>query len=144
MRSIGNLAHANFVARFFDIPLQDDRAGSDGYTATALSDTLANLFSYVFLDLDTAASFKNRVVAEADTKCLGQKMQKVVEGAKGLRFPSLRSVLRMDSGNRVLRSYGLELVERLLGHGKSVDEVVWTIIPTAAAASATQAQGVSK
>lgn len=71
-------------------------------------------------------------------------MQMVVEGAKALSFPSLRSVLRMDPGDRVLRGYGLELVERLLGRGKSVDEAVWSIIPTAAAASATQAQGVSK
>lgn len=40
-------------------------------------------------------------------------------------------------------SYGPRLVKRLLRVEKSVDEVVWTIIPTAAAACATQAQGVS-
>ncbi|KAI1119929.1 hypothetical protein F5Y10DRAFT_290643, partial [Nemania abortiva] len=68
-------------------------------------------------------------------------MQMVVEGAKASSFPSLRSVLRMHPGDRVLRSYGLELVKRLLGGGKSVDEAVWTIIPTAAAASSAQAHG---
>ncbi|KAK3937994.1 heme peroxidase [Diplogelasinospora grovesii] len=141
VRDIGNLAHAHFVARFFDIPLQDDGAGSDSYTATALSDVLANLFGYVFLDLDTAASFKNRVVAAADTKRLGEKMRRTVAGVKAQSFPSLRHVLRIASSDGVLRSYGAELVERLLGRGKSVDETVWTIIPTAAAASATQAQG---
>lgn len=105
---------------------------------------LANLFGYVFLDLDTAESFKNRIVAEADTKTLGEKMQTRVAGIRAQSFPSLRHVLQIVSSDRVLRSYGEELVERLLESGKGVDEAVWTIIPTAAAACATQAQGVSK
>ncbi|KAH7009651.1 heme peroxidase family protein [Ilyonectria destructans] len=141
VRDIGNLVHAHFTARFFDIPLQEDGAGPEGYTGRVLSDALANLFGYVFLDLDTAQSFKNRVVAAADTKTLGEKMQPTVAGVRAQSFPSLRHVLRMVSSDGVLRSYGAELVDRLLGSGKEVDEAVWTIIPTAAAACATQAQG---
>ncbi|KAJ3453403.1 hypothetical protein MRS44_017650 [Fusarium solani] len=141
VRDIGNLAHAHFVSRFFDIPLQEDGAASDSYTARALSDTLADLFGYVFLDLDTAASFKNRLIAAAGTKKLGEKMQRTVGGIKAQSFPSLRHVLRTASSDGVLESYGEELVERLLGPGKGIDEAVWAIIPTAAAACATQAQG---
>ncbi|RFU32995.1 hypothetical protein B7463_g3353, partial [Scytalidium lignicola] len=141
VRYIGNLAHAHFVSRFFGIPLQEDGGESDSYTAISLSDVLADLFGYVFLDLDTAASFKNRVVAAAETKDLGKKIQKTVTGIKAQSFPSLRHVLRTVSNDGVLRSYGAELIDRLLRSGKGVDEAVWTIIPTAAAACATQAQG---
>ncbi|EXK24073.1 hypothetical protein FOMG_19185 [Fusarium oxysporum f. sp. melonis 26406] len=141
VRDIGNLAHAHFTSQFFGIPLQEYGAGSDSYTARALSDVLANLFGYVFLDLDTAASYKNRVVAAAETKSLGEKMQTTVAGIKAQRFPSLRHMLRIASSDGVLRSYGVELIDRLLESGKGVDEAVWTIIPTAAAACATQAQG---
>ncbi|EFY88096.1 heme peroxidase family protein [Metarhizium acridum CQMa 102] len=125
----------------FDIPLQENGAGSDNYTGRELSDVLANLFGYVFLDLDTAESFKNRIIAEADTKNLGEKMQARVAGIRAQSFPSLRHVLQLRSSDGALKSYGAELVERLLGSRKGVDEAVWTIIPTAAAASATQSQG---
>ncbi|KAK2923217.1 hem peroxidase, animal-type [Fusarium oxysporum f. sp. vasinfectum] len=141
VKDIGNLAHAHFTSQFFGIPLQEYGAGSDSYTARALSDVLANLFGYVFLDLDTAASYKNRVVAAAETKGLGEKMQTTVAGIKAQRFPSLRHMLRIVSSDGVLRSYGVELIDRMLESGKDVDVAVWTIIPTAAAACATQAQG---
>ncbi|KAG8417322.1 hypothetical protein J3459_012415 [Metarhizium acridum] len=141
VRDIGNLAHAHFVSQLFDIPLQENGAGSDNYTGRELSDVLANLFGYVFLDLDTAESFKNRIIAEADTKNLGEKMQARVAGIRAQSFPSLRHVLQIRSSDGALKSYGAELVERLLGSRKGVDEAVWTIIPTAAAASATQSQG---
>lgn len=93
--------------------------------------------------MDTAASYKNRVVAAAETKGLGEKMQTTVAGIKAQRFPSLRHMLRIASSDGVLRSYGVELIDRMLESGKDVDVAVWTIIPTAAAACATQAQGVS-
>ncbi|KAF5702892.1 fatty acid oxygenase [Fusarium mundagurra] len=141
VRDIGNLAHAHFTSQFFGIPLQEYGAGSDSYTARALSDVLANLFGYVFLDLDTAASYKNRVVAAAETKSLGEKMQTMIAEIKAQPFPSLRHMLRIASSDGVLRSYGVELIDRLLESGKGVDDAVWTIIPTAAAACATQAQG---
>jgi len=47
-------------------------------------------------------------------------------------------------GEAFLSDYGAKLIERWSQGGKSVDEVVWGIIPTAAAATGTQAQGVSQ
>ncbi|KMU89621.1 linoleate diol synthase (Linoleate (8R)-dioxygenase) [Coccidioides immitis H538.4] len=46
-----------------------------------------------------------------------------------------------DSLAHLFAEYGARLVERLSRGRKSVDEVTWTIIPTAAASVATQAQG---
>ncbi len=147
---MGNVAHAEFAGHFFAIPLQSKDGGRDSYTERSLSDVLAHLFGYVFLDLDTAQSFKNRVVAAREDKRLGEVMQRVVADIKARHFPSLSRMFRTaesggpgDSGATYLSSYGARLVERLLDKtGGSVDETVWALIPTAAAASATQAQGV--
>jgi hypothetical protein len=43
---------------------------------------------------------------------------------------------------RILTDYGIHLIQRLLKCYNSVDEVVATILPTAAAAVPTMAQGV--
>jgi hypothetical protein len=141
-QSVGNLAHAEFVGHFFGIPLQSNGGGPDSYTEQSLSSVLAHLFGYVFLDLDTTQSFKNRVVATQETKRLGEVMQKAVADIKARRSPSLSKMFRTEPVDPYLSSYGSRLVERVLDKMGSVDDTVWTIIPTAAAASATQAQGV--
>jgi hypothetical protein len=92
--------------------------------------------------LDTAKSFKNRAVAAKETKRMGEVLQQTVADIKSRHFPSLKQMFSMQSANTTLNSYGDQLVERLLDGGRGVDDTVWTIIPTAAAASATQAQGV--
>ncbi|KAL5603616.1 hypothetical protein FOVSG1_006366 [Fusarium oxysporum f. sp. vasinfectum] len=140
VKDIGNIAHAKFVGHFFSIPLKSNGGGPDSYTEETLADALRNLFGYVFLGLDTAKSFKNRIVAAKETKRMGEVMQEVVTNIKSRHFPSLGQLFHINSAN-TLGSYGEQLVERLLHAGQSVDETVWTIIPTAAAASATQAQG---
>ncbi|KAH7325577.1 heme peroxidase family protein [Stachybotrys elegans] len=146
VKDIGRLAHAHFVSRFFAIPLQEYGAGPNAYTAGDLSEDLSELFGYVFLDLDTVESYKNRVVATAKATRLGERMKvevgKVeVEKAGSHFLPSLRHLLGPVYSDSRLKSYGVELVKRLLGDGNGVDEATWTIIPTAAAACATQAQG---
>ncbi|KAK2469200.1 hypothetical protein H9L39_19181 [Fusarium oxysporum f. sp. albedinis] len=141
VKDIGNLAHSAFVGRFFAIPLKSNGGGSNSYTEESLADALGHLFGYVFLDLDTAKSFKNRTVAAKETKRLGEAMQQTVADIKSRHFPSLKQIFSMQSADTTLSSYGDQLVERLLDGGRGVDDTVWTIIPTAAAASATQAQG---
>ncbi|KAH6976751.1 heme peroxidase family protein [Ilyonectria destructans] len=141
VKDIGNLAHSAFVGRFFAIPLKSNGGGSGSYTEESLADALGHLFGYVFLDLDTAKSFKNRVVAAKETKRMGEVMQQTVADIKSRHFPSLKQMFSMQSADTTLNSYGDQLVERLLDGGRGVDDTVWTIIPTAAAASATQAQG---
>ncbi|KAH7112773.1 heme peroxidase family protein [Dactylonectria estremocensis] len=115
--------------------------GSNSYTEESLADALGHLFGYVFLDLDTAKSFKNRTVAAKETKRIGEVMQQTVADIKSRHFPSLKQMFSMQSADTTLNSYGDQLVERLLDGGRGVGDTVWTIIPTAAAASATQAQG---
>lgn len=124
------------------MPLKDAKnPSSDAYTPRELSDALSHLFGYVFLDLEPTESFRNRVVAARETQRMGSIMAKAVSDTKYNVIS--RFIHAFGRTETSAASYGPQLVKRLLGGGKSVDEVVWTIIPTAAAASATQAQGVS-
>ncbi|GFG11879.1 psi-producing oxygenase A [Aspergillus lentulus] len=140
VRDVGNLAHAHFCSQFFSIPLEDNKDPlPDAYTPRELSDALSLLFGYVFLDLEPTDSLRNRIAAAAEAQRMGTIMAKSVSNAGDSvvrRF--MQALGRSEAGPG---SYGQQLVNRLLREGKSVDEVVWTIIPTAAAACATQAQG---
>lgn len=140
VKDIGNMVHSAFVGEFFGIPMRSKGGGPDSYTDASLADTLGNLFAYVFLDLDTAQSFKRRVVAKRQTEKLGEVMKTVVADVKS-RHSSVMQLVWPDGRQDGLSSYGTRLVERILQSDSSVDSVVWTIIPTAAAASSTQAQG---
>jgi cytochrome P450 len=140
VRDVGNLAHAHFCSRFFSIPLKDNKDPSpDAYTPRELSDALSLLFGYVFLDLEPTDSLRNRMAAAAEAQRMGTIMAKSVSNARGSVVR--RFMQALGRSEAAPGSYGQELVNRLLREGKSVDEVVWTIIPTAAAACATQAQG---
>ncbi|RFU82151.1 fatty acid oxygenase [Trichoderma arundinaceum] len=141
VKEIGNLAHSAFAGRLFAIPLKSNGGGPDGYTEASLAEALGHLFAYVFLDMDEVKSFKNRAVSSKETKRLGEVLQQVVSDVKSRCFPSLRQILGMETVDKLLSSYGDRLIQRLLDGGKSVDDIVSTIIPTAAAASAPQAQG---
>ncbi|RHZ50671.1 peroxidase/cytochrome P450 family protein [Aspergillus thermomutatus] len=140
VRDVGNLAHAYFCSQFFSIPLKDLNSPSpDAYTPGELSDSLALLFGYVFLDLEPTESLRNRVAAAREAQRMGAIMAKSVSSTKDNAISRFMQALGMSEAGTA--SYGPQLVKRLLRGGKSVDEVVWTIIPTAAAACATQAQG---
>ena len=103
---------------------------------------MADLFAYVFLDLDTVKSFQSKVIAAAETKRLGEVMKASVSAVRAERFASLKDLMGLR-GEAFLSDFGAKLIDRWSQGGKSVDEVVWGIIPTAAAAVGTQGQGVS-
>lgn len=135
-----------FTARFLALPLKENpNSHGPGLTAQEIYDAQASLFQYVFLDLDTAKSYKHRVEATKDAAVLGNAMRKVVESAK--HHPGLIKMLvgLLGSGSEVphIPGFGRDMVLRLLNGGKSVEDVVWELVPTQAAAAATQAAAVS-
>lgn len=138
------MSHANFIANMFNIPLQSAGGDSHAYTEQTLYKTLSDLFAYVFLDFDTLTSFALRASALKETKDLGKVVQRVVEKTRHDNFENVMEHLGLHNGvkENILQDFGTHLIKRLSEDGKSVDEVVWTIIPTAAAAVATQAQAV--
>lgn len=142
VKHVGNISHAQFVAHMFHIPTGTGK--NDILSDQQLYDVLALLFAYVFSDLDTASSLALRETAAEGTQKLGLLIQQVVEDAKGGHAVSLRALLGSAPAEKVLKEYGTHMIQRLFDGGKSVDEVTWTIIPTAAAAVATQAQGFAQ
>ncbi|EAS28473.3 fatty acid oxygenase [Coccidioides immitis RS] len=139
VREIGNLVHANFAGHFFQIPLQSASGGPDSFTEQELYDSLAHLFAYVFLDVDPAKSFERSVVGARDSARLGKVVSQAVAAVQAGGFFFFKHLEHAKP--EILSEYGARLVERLSRGRKSVDEVTWTIIPTAAASVATQAQG---
>jgi hypothetical protein len=140
MSSVGNPAHAVFVARMFNLPLIAPGDLGVGITVEQLYLALAVLFAYVFLDLDTARSFKLRSGAVAATEGISKLVRLVCTAVSVGETLRLNSLFAMGTSGKMLEDYGIRLLQRLFQGGKSVDEVVWTIIPTIAAAVATQAQ----
>ncbi|ETS85989.1 hypothetical protein PFICI_04014 [Pestalotiopsis fici W106-1] len=155
VQDIGIQAHAEFAGRFFGIPMRPE--GSEptvhpslphAYTPSELYEVLAKLFQYVFLDLDSAKSYKNLVVAGRETVQLGETVRRVVQGIKGgegLLVQLFGMVLGKNGSGDVhsLEHFGRDLIRRLMeqGHGRDINEVVWALVPTVAAACVPQVQG---
>jgi hypothetical protein len=140
-RDIGNPSHAVFVAKMFHLPLKKHGdLNPIGVEVDQLYLALSVLFAYVFLDADTARSFKLRSAGKTATDGLAKLVKIVCEGVKIGGAFHLGNLFPVSTADKMLEDYGVQLLKRLFDGGKSVDEVVWAIIPTAAAACATQAQ----
>ena len=140
-RDVANPSHAIFVAKMFHLPLK--QRGDMKLIAVEVDQlylALSVLFAYVFLDLDTARSFKLRAGAKTATDKISKLVRAVCEAVRIGSVVRLGEIFPTGAAGQLLEDYGVQLIKRLFEGGKSVDEVVWTIIPTAAAAVATQAQ----
>ena len=69
-------------------------------------------------------------------------MKVASEAAKAQRFAGIKSILGMGKSESALGDYGKQLLVKVFAVSKDTDEAVWAILPTAAAACATQSQGV--
>ena len=117
--------HIQFVAALFGIPLKD---GEDDRAEKELYDRLILLFGYIFLTRDEVDGFAQR--------------GDVIDAYKSLS-KELKSHLGKTNGGDMLKSYGSNLIRRLLKEGKSVDQVATNIVlPAAAAMAASHIQQV--
>jgi hypothetical protein len=128
----------------FSLPIKDSGDFSLGASTKDLYLGLAVLFAYVFLDGDTAKSFKLRAGAKTATQKLSKLVRIVVEAVAFGKHLHLNKFLDRTSSGKLLAGYGRHMIERLIQHGSNVDEVVAEIIPTAAASVATQAQAMAQ
>ncbi|RMZ75993.1 hypothetical protein DV738_g5153, partial [Chaetothyriales sp. CBS 135597] len=140
-RDVGNPSHAIFTAKMFHLPLVGPNDINPlGVTVDSLYLAMSVLFAYVFLDMKSARSFKLRLGAKNSADALAKLVKIVVEAVKADEYLHLSHLFHMGRSGRVLGEYGTRLIKRLLESGKSTDDIVWTIIPTCAAAIATQTQ----
>lgn len=131
MTSIGNIAHTLFTASFFDIPLKSAAsAPGPGIMADELYSILAQCFTYVFLDLDEAKSYKNLVISQAGAKKLAAVVRESVQ-TPGLlqKLVGLFFNEEKKSGPAI-QGAGKALLARILdGEKGAVDDVVAGLIP---------------
>jgi hypothetical protein len=104
--------------------------------------TFAVGFAYIFLATDPGVHFQLREAATALAQQLGQLVTLNVQAIKDDNFLE-KLVSQFKPVHKGLADYGVHLIKRLLEDGKSVEEVVWGIIPTACAAGPNQGQAVS-
>lgn len=140
-RDVGNPSHAVFVAQLFSLPLKSPSSlNPAAVEVDQLYLALSVLFAYVFLDADTARSFKLKTGAMQASEQLTKLVKFVCREVHVGSYVHLNGLLSLGQSGKLLRGYGIKLIERLFQGGKSVDDVVAAILPTAAAAVATQAQ----
>jgi hypothetical protein len=140
-RDVANPSHAIFTAKMWHIPLKSPTdLNPVGVTVDQLYLAMSVMFAYVFLDLDTARSFKLRLGARGSGDAIAKLIKIVVEAVKADSYLHVSDLFRMGRAGKMLDQWGTRLIRRMFEGGKSVDEVVWAIIPTCAAAIATQAQ----
>ena len=99
-------------------------------------------FAYIFLDGDPAKHFQLQEAAVSLSQQLAKLVTLNVKDVEDDTFLE-RVVAQFKPERKELTSYGNHLIKRLLQGGKTVDEVVWEIMPTATAGCANQAQAVS-
>lgn len=128
----------------FHIPIKGDGNIVLATTTKDLYLGLAVLFAYVFLDGDTAKSFKLRASAKAATDKLKKLVGSIVHLVSISRHSRLNELFGWGSSGRLLADYGTHMIERLFEVGKSEEEIVAEILPTAAASVATQAQAMAQ
>jgi cytochrome P450 len=141
--SVANPSHTLFVAQLFQIPIKDSRNFLVGTSTKDLYLGLSIVFAYVFLDGDPAKSFKLRANAMTAQQKLSKLVRRVVEAVAFGEHLHLNRIFDRGSSGKLLSDYGNHLIERLIHRGQKVDDVVAEIIPTAAAAVATQAQAMT-
>lgn len=130
-----------FAADFFGTG--DDTSPGELY------DSLANIFSYLFLDLDTAKSYKTRVTATSDSLKLAEAVRdRAIQTLETSPTSWLKRFVESFLGHsgttahqQSLPAFGKELLARLIERrGRSVEDTVWEIVSTQAMAVAPQAQ----
>lgn len=122
--------------------------GQGAHTDLEIYDMLTLFFAYVFVDLDPPNSLALRIAAAAAAKELGGKIQMICDDVISNNVEEFAILENIKVGRGPAESslitYGFRLIRRLAAGGKTPDEVTWTIMPTAAAAVATQAQGFAQ
>jgi len=134
------MVHVHFTSHLFNLPLKTEADGLEPFTEKQLYDILALLFGYVFLDKDEVQSWTIRTLGKQACDALSSLVKiNVNEISFGGWVKKLADGIKKDG---FLDQYGNALIRRLLDAGMPIEEIVWIIMPTAAAGTANQGQQV--
>jgi hypothetical protein len=148
VRDVAIPSHAIVTAHIWGIPLKEsDKEKGVGFTPTKRYEAMANVFWYTFLDVDAAQTLAVKAEAKKATDALAaavtEAVTEVYEGNHNF-LKSIFSKLHEERAGPALPEFGTKLIQRLIDSGLSLEEVIWTIVPTSAAAAPIQTQGISR
>ncbi|KAK2591548.1 hypothetical protein QQS21_010768 [Conoideocrella luteorostrata] len=139
VRDVGNLAHAHFAARLFNLPLKSTDNPKGIISEQELYRTLSVIFVCIFLDIDPVKSFPLRQEAKELTQHLANIVETNVKLAKTLGMRGLYTGASAKSDP--LSQYGVDLVKSLAKNGHNAHDITWSqILPTASGLVPNQAQ----
>ena len=151
VRDVAIPSHAIVTANIWGIPLKDtEEQKGVGFTPTQLYEAMANVFWYTFLDIDAAQTPSVRVEAKKATAALAAAVTAAVTAVQGgedlLQTLVSKFHHHAEKGpdHPALPDFGTKFIQRLFDFGLSLDEVIWTIVPTSAAAAPIQTQGLTR
>lgn len=139
VRDVAALANTHFSASLFSLPLKTEENPHGIYTEQELYQVLSILFMAIFYDIDPSKSFLLRNAAKMLTAQLGDLVMFNVEAVS--KTGVIADFIAKLHTKSELTEYGVHMIQRLLGSGLSIKDVVWTnLVPTAASMVANQAQ----
>ena len=135
------MVHVHFVSQLFNLPLKtEERLLSILLPKNKCTISLHFLFGYVFPRQRRSPIVQNQITWRKSCQALSTLVTfNVKEVRLGGWVKKLADGIKKDG---FLDSYGNSLIRRLLDAGMPFEEIVWIIIPTAAAATANQGQQV--
>ena len=134
------MVHVDFVAALWHLPLKTPQYPHNPFTEQELYDIFALIFGYVFLNNDEVMAFKIDALAAEVCDAVSALVKVNVKEVQLGGF--VKKLADEIEGRGILHQYGNALIRRFLDEGMSFEEIVWIIIPTAAAGCANQAQQV--
>lgn len=141
IREVGNVAHVHFASEVFSLPLKTVENPRGIFTEEELYMVMAAVFATVFIDLDPVHSFHLRQKGLEVTKQLGSLVEANVTAVKNSSVFNGLSRWVYPQTTSLLQDYGVHMIQRLLGSGISVKNLVWGhILGTAGGMVANQGQ----
>ncbi|KAI9697339.1 MAG: hypothetical protein M1820_007845 [Bogoriella megaspora] len=135
IRDIGNLAPVHFVSELFCLPLKTHEEQHRLYTEVELREMMTACYLSFFFDPDPEHSFDLRHRARGNIQLLAKDISANLVSIRDTGYISklLEALPWGHKQDRTLKSYGTELIKRLLESDRDVRHLAWSNIIWSAA-----------
>lgn len=139
VRDMSNLAHIQFCASIFSLPLKTESNPRGIFTEVELYQIMTLIFTCIFYDIDVSKSFQLGQASRQVAQQLGELVTANVELVDKAGF--VANIVSRLHRHDALSNYGEHMIQRLLASGLPAKEIVWThILPSAVSMVPNQSQ----
>lgn len=140
IRDVGNYTQVHLAAQLFGLPLKTADFVHGIYTEQQLYLIMAGIFIGIFYDVDPESSFNLRQQAQAASTVLRTSLTAELEAINTAEALANYVQKHFESGNALLKDYGVHMLEKLLSSDLKVAEVVANIMGTCGGMVGAQSQ----